>query len=56
MSKEMINKERRISDLEKRFRVKSEECERLKVERDRLVNISNDLKAELNGAQRRLDL
>jgi hypothetical protein len=48
MQSEIISKERRIGDLEKKLRQRDEEIERLKGERDRLVLISNDLRAELN--------
>lgn len=54
MQAEVIAKERRIGDLEKKLRQREEEIERLKGERDRLVLISNDLRAELNQSQRRI--
>jgi 3-methyladenine DNA glycosylase Tag len=52
----VIQKERRIFDLEKKLRSKDDEIDRLKAERDRLVVISNELRAELNNAQRLLQL
>lgn len=48
MKSEIVSKQRRISELERRLRVREQECDRLKSERDRLVAISNDLRAELN--------
>jgi hypothetical protein len=54
MHSEIIHKERRINDLERKLRLREDECERLKQERDRLVAISNELRGELNIAQRRL--
>ena len=47
-------KDRRINELERKLRHRDEELERLKIERDRLVSISNDLRGELNISQRRL--
>ncbi len=46
----MIGKERRIFELERKLKQKDDEIERLKEERDRLITISNDLRAELNNA------
>lgn len=54
MQQELIAKERRIGDLERKLRQREEEIGRVKAERDRLVVISNDLRAELNQAQRRI--
>lgn len=54
MQREIIVKERKIGDLERRLRARDEEVERLKVERDRLITISNELRGELNVAERRL--
>jgi len=54
MQQEIILKERRIGDLEAKLRSRDESIQRLKTERDRLVTISNDLRAELNTTQRRL--
>jgi chromosome segregation ATPase len=54
MQQEIIKKERRISELERKLRSREEDLERLKQERDRLVQISNDLRGELNIAQRRI--
>jgi predicted RNase H-like nuclease (RuvC/YqgF family) len=54
MHSEIIHKERRINDLERKLRQREDECERLKQERDRLVAISNELRGELNIVQRRL--
>lgn len=54
MQAEIIHKERKINDLERKLRQREDECERLKQERDRLVSISNELRGELNIAQRRL--
>lgn len=54
MQREIIMKERKIGDLERRLRARDEEVERLKVERDRLIAISNELRGELNIAERRL--
>jgi hypothetical protein len=54
MHSEIIHKERRINDLERKLRLREDECERVKQERDRLVAISNELRGELNIAQRRL--
>lgn len=48
MKQEIVSKQRRISELERRLRVREQESDRLKSERDRLVAISNDLRAELN--------
>lgn len=54
MQAEIIHKERRINELERKLRQREDECERIKQERDRLVAISNELRGELNIAQRRL--
>lgn len=54
MQAEIIHKERRINELERKLRQREDECERVKQERDRLVAISNELRGELNIAQRRL--
>lgn len=54
MHQELLQKERKISELEKKLRLRDEELTRLKDERDRLVQISNELRAELNNSQRRL--
>ena len=62
LQKEIIAKERKIFDLERRLSYSAEEVRKLKDERDRLVEISNDLraqvkkyKAECNLAQKKLD-
>jgi len=52
----MIFKERRIFELERKLKAKEEEVEKLKEERDRLISISNELRAELNTAQKQLTL
>jgi chromosome segregation ATPase len=54
MQAEIIHKERRINELERKLRQREDDCERVKQERDRLVAISNELRGELNIAQRRL--
>ena len=54
IQQEIIQKERKIFDLERRLRHKDEEIDKLKAERDRLLQISNDLRAELNNTQRML--
>jgi len=54
MQREIIAKERKIAELERRLRARDDEVERLKVERDRLIAISNELRGELNVAERRL--
>lgn len=41
-------------DFERRLRQRDEEIDRLKKERDRLVQISNELRAQLNAAERRI--
>jgi len=45
MQREIMTKERKIGDLEKKLRGRDEDIERLKAERDRLIAISNDLRA-----------
>lgn len=52
LQREIINKERKAFELEKNLSQKSAEVNRIKDERDRLVNISNDLRAELNKTKR----
>jgi len=54
VQQEIIQKERRIFELERKVKAKDDEIEKLKAERDRLVSISNDLRAELNNALRQL--
>lgn len=54
MQREIIAKERKIAELERRLRARDDEVERLKVERDRLIAISNELRGELNVVERRL--
>jgi len=54
MQQEIMKKERRIAELERKLKSRDDELERLKQERDRLVQISNDLRGELNIAQRRV--
>ncbi len=46
------SKDRQIRDLESRISSKDNEIARLKEERDRLIQISNDLRADLNRSQR----
>ena len=46
----MIAKERKIFELERKLRSKEDEIEKLKSERDRLANISNELRAELSNS------
>ena len=48
MQKEFIAKQRRILDLEQALVRSQQEVNRLKEERDRLIEISNDLRAQLN--------
>jgi len=48
MQKEIIAKQRRILDLEQALVRSQQEVNRLKEERDRLIEISNDLRAQLN--------
>ena len=43
-------KERKIGELEKKLRSREDDVDRLKSERDRLIMISNELRAELNLA------
>lgn len=52
LQKEIIAKERRAFDLERRLQQSANEVQRLKDERDRLVQISNELRAELNRTKR----
>ena len=52
LQKEIIAKERKVFDLERRLRQSADEVRKLKDERDRLVQISNELRAELNRARR----
>ena len=47
-------KERKIIDLERRLKAKEDEIDRLKAERDKLAAISNDLRAQVNMAERRI--
>ena len=54
MQSEIIMKERKIGELEKKLRSREDDVDRLKSERDRLIMISNELRAELNLAQRRI--
>ena len=54
MQREIMTKERKIGDLEKKLRGRDEDIERLKAERDRLIAISNDLRAQLNQAHKRI--
>ena len=55
MQKEIISKERRIFELEKKFSLSKDEVGRLKLERDRLVEISNNLRAELIKTKSKLN-
>ena len=48
MQKEIIAKQRRILDLEQALVRSQQEVNRLKEERDRLIEISNGLRAQLN--------
>lgn len=52
MQQEIIAKQRRIYDLEGTLVRSQQEVHRLKAERDRLVEISNDLRAQLNKTKR----
>lgn len=52
LQKEIIAKERRIFDLERKLRQSTDEVRKLKDERDRLVQISAELRAELNRTRR----
>ena len=52
LQREIISKERRMFEIERTLRVRDEEVRRLKEERDRLVSISNELRAELNRSKR----
>ena len=52
LQQEIIAKQRRIYDLEGTLVRSLQEVHRLKVERDRLVEISNDLRAQLNKTKR----
>ena len=52
LQREIIAKERKVFDIERRLRQSADEVRKLKDERDRLVQISNDLRAELNRARR----
>ena len=54
MQQEIIIKERRIGDLERKLRQRDEEIAGLKTERDRLVQISGELAGKLSIAERRL--
>ena len=54
LQKEIIAKERKVFDLERRVNQATGEVIKLREERDRLVNISNDLRAELNKAKRQI--
>lgn len=51
MQKEIIAKQRRILDLEQALVRSQQEVNRLKEERDRLIEISNDLRAQLNKSK-----
>lgn len=52
LQKDIISKERRIFDLERQLLYMNSELNKLKTERDRLVQISAELKAELNKVKR----
>ena len=54
MQQEIIFKERKIGDLERKLRQRDEEIHGLKAERDRLVQISGELSGKLSMAERRL--
>jgi predicted RNase H-like nuclease (RuvC/YqgF family) len=54
MQQEIIFKERKIGDLERKLRERDEEIHGLKAERDRLVQISGELSGKLSIAERRL--
>jgi len=45
-------RDKRIQELERKLRHKEDEVSRLKQERDRLVDISNELKADLQSSQK----
>jgi len=49
LQEELIRKERKIYELERKLRHKEDEIGKLKQERDRLVQISNDLRGELSA-------
>ena len=51
LQREIIAKERRIYDLERKLQQNMLEVGRLKEERDRIIQISSDLRAELNKAK-----
>jgi len=52
LQREIINKERRAFDLERQLQNAFAEIQKLRAERDRLVGISSELRAELNKARR----
>ena len=54
LQQEIISKERKVFDLERRVAASAGEVIRLKEERDRLVFISSDLRAQLNKAKRQI--
>lgn len=51
MQQEIIAKQRRIHDLEGALIKSQQDLTKLRVERDKLVEISNDLRAQLNKAK-----
>ena len=54
LQKEIIAKERKIFELEKKLNMSKDEINKLKLERDRLVEISNELRAELMKTKSKL--
>lgn len=52
MQQEIIAKQRRLFDMDGKLVAAQREILKLKDERDRLVHISNELRAELNKAKR----
>jgi len=52
LQREIINKERRAFDLERGLVQKQAENQRMKEERDKVLEISSNLRAELNRAKR----
>eukprot|EP00347_Sterkiella_histriomuscorum_P021617 403333356 len=54
IQQEIIQKERRIFELERKLKHKDDELDKLKAERERLLQISSELRAELNTAQKLL--
>jgi predicted RNase H-like nuclease (RuvC/YqgF family) len=52
LQREIIAKERKSFDLERQLRSREDDLRKLRAERERLIDISSELKAELNKVKR----